>query len=297
MGRKYIGVDLGAWYGNKTRIAILEEKYKDGKLKLYLISIDSEPMVVINDPYERNKQLVEFLKNKAKNNAIIGIDAPFAIPYYLYNTLDDDNITEPLYSPNDKILPNAQKELLNQMIYDNSARFVFQVTREKVLAPAGDKIGKMTARMVQIASKYKKELNVITTPYIDTNTKGISTIEVYPRATLHQLIKATIPIIEVDPKATLDQRIKVIIPQYKNKNSVDYFKNDKNKMLNILKDQLEISEELENKIKTDDDYDAVICALTTYLIDKNGFEKPNHDELKKFTNSFIYIPKIKPHID
>jgi len=271
MCRKYIGVDLGAWYGKKTRIATLEEK-EDGKL--YLISIDSEPMKAIDEPYERNKHLVECLKRKANNNAIIGIDAPFAIPYHLYNSTKGDMI-ETLYCPENGRLLKNQKELLNQMIYDNSARFVYQHTGEKVLAPAGDKIGKMTARMIHMVNKYKNDLNIIKTPHLDIQSKKLSTIEVYPRATLHQLLKGD-------------------IPEYKNKN----FKNHKKDMLEILRYQLENLEKLKNKIITDDDYDAIICALTAYLVSHKdyGYEKPDEENLHKFTNSFIYIPKnLKTH--
>jgi hypothetical protein len=275
MGRKYIGVDLGAWYGNKTRIAILEEKYKDGKLKLYLISIDSEPMVVINDPYERNKQLVEFLKNNAKNNAIIGIDAPFAIPYHLCNPLEDGDITETLYNPNN---PKYQisGELKNQFIYDNSARFVYSKTGEKALAPAGDKIGKMTARMIHMVNEYKDELNIIKTPHLDIQSKSLSTIEVYPRATLKKIFFEN-----------------ETIKPYKG----DKWDDEKADMLKILtnpqilKNPLVISEKI--KIDTDDDYDAIICALTAYLVSHKdyGYLKPEEEDLDKFTNSFIYIPE------
>ena len=273
MSRKYIGVDLGAWYGNKTRIATLEEKEDGGKL--HLISIDSE---AIDEPYERNKQLVECLKRKANDNAIIGIDAPFAIPYYLYNPIEDGHIIETLYCPNDDSLLNNQKELLNQMIYDNSARFVYHRTREKVLAPAGDKIGKMTARMIHMVNKYKDELNIIKTPHLDIQSKKLSTIEVYPRATLKMLLEG-----ETD-------KDKKDILSYKG----DKWKEDKKKnMIERLSKLINIPEELSNQIITDDDYDAIICALTAYLVSHKdyGYEKPDEENLHKFTNSFIYIPK------
>lgn len=270
MSKKYIGVDLGAWYGNKTRIAILEEN-EDGSLNL--LSIKREEM---KEPLERNERLVQSLLKEADNNAIIGIDAPFAIPYYLYNPLETKDISEELYNP-DKLTG----ELANQFIYDNSARFVKKITDEKALAPAGDKIGKMTARMVQIVGKYKAKLNIIRSPKLDENTNTISTIEVYPRATLQQITNKK-------------------VPQYKNKKSDDYFKTEygRKEMFKILENfNIKISTDIGREITSDDDYDAIICALTTYLTDKNGYEKPDNEDLDKFTNSFIYIPKVKNQND
>ena len=267
MCKKYIGVDLGAWYGNKTRIAILEENEDD---RLNLLSIEREEM---KEPMERNERLVESLLKEADNNAIIGIDAPFAIPYYLYNPLETKDTSEELYNP-DKLTG----ELANQLIFDNSARFLKKITNEKALAPAGDKIGKMTARMVQIVGKYTEQLNIIRTPNLDTDVQTIATIEVYPRATLYQLNNGK-------------------IPQYKNtKNKNDCFKNKEGKqaMIELIEPYLTNNiQELDEIIIIDDDYDAVICALTVYLIDKYGYEKPAQKDINKFTNSFIYIPKIK----
>jgi predicted RNase H-like nuclease len=266
MGRKYIGVDLGAWYGKKTRIATLEENEENREV--HLTYIDSELME--KDPYKRNEELVKILKTRAKDNAIIGIDAPFAVPSHLCNPIETGSNREPLYNPEGAIIG----ELANQFIYDNSARFVYSKTGERALAPAGDKIGKMTARMVHIASKYKEELNVIKTPYIDTNMKGISTIEVYPRATL---------------KNILFEKNETINP-YKG----DKWNGKKSDMIERLSKWINIPEELHNQIITDDDYDAIICALTAYLVSHEyyGYEKPKEEDLDKFTNSFIYIPKI-----
>lgn len=309
MSRKYIGVDLGAWYGGKTSIAILEEI--DGKPKPTLTKIirefsDNDTIQclyhmenkidgrykfeddlidklketnkkIINTknwslfitPEDKNKRLVDYiLKHNTEDTdkMIVGIDAPFAIPCYLCNSLEAENIREQLYNPNDE-----NGELINQFIYDNSARFTYSVTGEKVLAPAGDKIGKMTARMIAMVNKYKNELNIIKTPHLDIQSKNLATIEVYPRATLKILLK------KIDP--------------YKDDNWGDAKKAE---MLDYLSPMIDIPTELHNQIITDDDYDAIICALTAYLAsnEDHGYEKPKEEDLDKFTNSFIYIPKI-----
>lgn len=74
--------------------------------------------------------------------------------------------------------------------------------------------------------------------------------------------------IEVYPAATLK-----IIDGTKNKN-VGSYKNDnwnakKTSMLGLIIPYLaNCSADIENLIKTDDDYDAVICALTAYFVNK-----------------------------
>lgn len=313
MSRKYVGVDLGAWYGGKTSIAILEEI--DGKPKPTLTKIIREfsdddtiqciyhrenkidgkyifeddlvdklketNKKIINTknwslfitPEDKNKRLVNYILKHNTDDTdkmIVGIDAPFAIPCYLCNSLESENIREQLYNPNDEI----NGELANQFIYDNSARFVYSEKGEKVLAPAGDKIGKMTARMIEMVNKYKNELNIIKTPHLDIQSKKLSTIEVYPRATLKNIL------FEKNES----------IHSYKDDNW-ETFKVNMIKRLSLL---IDIPSELHNQIITDDDYDAIICALTAYLVshESYGYLKPKEEDLDKFTNSFIYIPKI-----
>jgi len=291
MSKKYIGVDLGAWYGKKTSIAILEktkdsltlekiirEFSTDNKIECIYHKEENKKKIITNEnwrssitPEEKNEKLVKYLlEQKGTDNTIIGIDAPFAIPYYLANPLANRDMTEKLYNPNPD---NKTGELMNQFIYDNSARFIYEKTKERVLAPAGDKIGKMTARMVHIASHYKNELNIVKSPHLDIQNKDITTIEVYPRATLKILLTGK-------------------IPSYKNDNW-ESEKENREKMIGLLEEHIENINEWKEEINTDDDYDAIICALTCYLIDKNGYEKPEDEDLDKFTNSFIYIPKVE----
>lgn len=312
MGRKYIGVDLGAWYGGKTSIAILEDDGKprptltkiirefsdddtiqclyhrenqiDGKYifaddiidklsKSTKKTINTKNWSLFITPEDKNKRLVDYILKHNTDDTdkmIVGIDAPFAIPCYLCSSLEAENNRELLYNPN-----NENGELINQFIYDNSARFTYSVTGEKVLAPAGDKIGKMTARMIQMVNKYQDKLNIIKTPHLDNQSKKLSTIEVYPRATLKMLLK------EIDP--------------YKD----DNWNAKKADMLDYLSPIIDIPTELHNQIITDDDYDAIICALTAYLVSHEdyGYRKPEEEDLVKFTNSFIYIPNIKTSIN
>lgn len=262
--KAYIGIDLGAWYGNKTSIAVL--KHINNKLTLITLC-NEEKETRKKPPQIRNDMLVKKIKLYIESNAIVAIDAPFSIPSFLKNSSVHEKIC---YEDNTK-----NREIDNQYIYDNSARFVFKITGEKVLAPAGDKIGKMTARMADIIDRYSDELGIIKTPELfDQKNTGITTIEVYPRATLKQLSSS--------------------IPPYKtNKNNFNVYKNEMIELLEKLELLTNTKEELYEQIKSDDDYDAVICALTAYLIDQHSYVKPV--ETQKFTNSFIFIPNIRKH--
>ena len=277
--KKYIGVDLGAWYGNKTRIAVLEEKNNE---ELILIKLEKEPTKQSQPPKERDKSLVNCLLKESENNSIIAIDAPFNIPYYLCNKENENDI----YLP--QALAN-QRELKNPVLYDNSARFVFERTGQKVLAPAGDKIGKMTARMIKIIDEFNsrnnKNIKIIKTPELEIKNNEISVIEVYPTATLYKIIKSK------------NKNLWEKYLENSNNNKLKSYKNDnwneqnKNRMLDLLSScKISNIDDFKKKIEKDDDYDAIICALTAYLIDKHGFETPGEKE--KFSNSFIFIPAI-----
>lgn len=326
MDRKYIGVDLGAWYNkdNKTSIAVGIEK--DGKLlieniyKEYTVQHDKikcihhdningklqlkehikeklkeKNKVVLNaenwNKYlkydEKNIYLAEFLTEEANENTLIGIDAPFGVPYYLFNPLEDTKLQEEAYNPN-----GEQGELANQYIFDNSARFVHEHTKQKPLAPAGDKIGKMTARMVHLAGHFKDKLHIRKAPIEQHELRsGLHTFEVFPTATLYCYIQSKLSTLDEkyleaysNEENTCDKFTKII--SYKNKN---WNRTNINRMLKLIEEDVDVDETL---IKTDDDYDAVICALTTYLIakDKYGYIEPKDKSL--FKNSFIYMPNI-----
>ncbi len=311
--RKYIGVDLGAWYGNKTSIAVLKEEkgtlnikeiirefsedstvkciyHKDEPIDGKYIYNDELQKILENstkevlntdnwsyftNPDEKNKKLVDFIIKKSGRNAIIGFDAPFGIPYYLFNSLENSEYKEELYNPkdekNNKIITG---ELANQYIFDNSARFVYKHTKQKVLAPAGDKIGKMTARMIHIIREHGSTARLnITKTAIDMQNNKCQTIEVYPAATLYLLNKNT------------------KLNSYKNDN---WNSERKIQMIDLIRPYIGNLNKWEKEIKTDDDYDAIICALTAYWVDQEkGYIKPEEKYLKNFTNSFIYMPIIK----
>ncbi len=307
--RRYIGVDLGAWYGNKTRIAVL----KKTENKLELVELINETKLTESwsscNIDEKNRLLIECLKKQVGNSGVIGIDAPFAIPFYLHNKLPEIAESKPSYN----LKEGNQKELKNPVLFDNSARFVFNITNQIVLAPAGDKIGKLTARMVKIVEQYSSssKLNIVKTPELVENSSS-STIEVYPTATIYQISKSISKVGSYFKTKTIkyknteiyseefDKNKKLDIQSYKgdnwngkkNKEGEIAVPAQKSRMLDLVKPYIRNLNKWEKEIKTDDEYDAIICALTAYLVDKNGYEKPDKKDIDKFTNSFIYIPSF-----
>lgn len=295
--RRYIGVDLGAWSGTKTRIAVL--KYNGQNLKLS--TIEREPTYSTEDPSIRNEKLKDcLLKASGKHNTVIAIDAPFAIPSPLICVTNIENY----YS----LVNNKDKKfsIANQYLYDNSARFVYERTCQSVLAPTATLVGALTSRMVHIVDNYSDVLGICKTPELKdkSNKEKIQTIEVFPTATLYQIIRISSAVEQekyLQPYTTKEEESKniskftKIISYKKTKSKPAHFNDNKERMLKLIKPYLvNKMDDLKVKIKTDDDYDAVICALTAYLVDKkDGYLKPdNKKDLDKFTNSFIYIPAI-----
>jgi len=293
-GKKYIGVDLGAWFGNKTSIAIC--KLEDDKLRLEKIEkeekfVNKNNIVDQTQLFKRNQNLVSKLIEHEENDTIIGIDAPFSIPYCLSASTDlkkEEASIKNIYSSE-----YIKGELTNCYLFDNSARFVYEKTNQIPLAPAGDKIGRLTARMIHIrkCEEQNNRLNIIRNTELDKNKKNIATVEVFPSATIFKLAKAQNSLKEyfktIDNTEEFDKSKKLNIESYKGKN----FKVNQKRMLDLIKKYFHNFDE-NIKIETDDDYDAIICALTVYLVDKHGYEKPNDSELELFTNSFIYMPKL-----
>ena len=292
MSKKYIGVDLGAWYSkkNKTSIVVLEDTGTELKINK-IISKESE----INNTeqsnnedlidYEiKNKNLIDFLlEEKGSIQTVIGIDAPFAIPAKLSNS------NEIYYDLTHRI--DTLKQLKNPYLFDNSARFVLNETKQTVLAPCATLVGSLTARMKHIIDDYTDTLNIIHKP-IDLNELFIATIEVFPTATLYQLIKNKSQLLKYTylkqyTKDEEEDNFTKLVP-YKNKN---WTEENKERMIALIETYICNLNGKIDEIKSDDDYDAIICALTAYLVSKeDGYLKPSHDDLDKFTNSFIYIP-------
>jgi predicted RNase H-like nuclease len=262
----FVGVDLSSWYNTKTKIAVIEQV---GEL-LYLSEIISEESLhggvsksdfadesIINYD-EKNQKLID--KILSYNPNVVAIDAPFAIPAPLVGE------SEEYWEDSTQIT----SELKNPYIYDNSARYIYSMIKKKPLAPASDLIGKLTARMIQIQNtnpslEFVKSANF--------SRDRLQFIEVYPQALLSQLSSH--------------------IPPYKKNTKFkdEIFKVYNRELMDILAELL--SDEFVqtiSDIKDDDEFDALLCAISGYLVYKNGFNTPKESE--KFTNSFIFVPNL-----
>ena len=293
--KRYLGVDLGAWSGTKTRIAVL--LYDDDNLKL--LKLQEEPSRSTIGSVTRNERLKDcLLKASGRVDTVIAVDAPFAIPSPLTCCTNIEK-----YYPYEKN-ENKKLSIQNQYLFDNSARFVYEVTKQWVLAPTATLVGALTSRMVHIVDNYSDILGVCKTPHLRRKEEKISTIEVFPTATLYQMIRTLSavdqekymqPYTKKEEKSKNISKFTKIISYKKTKSKPAHFNDNKERMLKLIKPYLvNEMDDLKEKIKTDDDYDAIICALTAYLVDKkDGYLKPdNKEDLDKFTNSFIYIPNI-----
>lgn len=294
MSKKYIGVDLGAWYSKKNKTSIVVLEYTGKELKIDKITskeseiscIEQSNNETLKDYEIKNKRLIDcLLKEKGSSKTVIGIDAPFAIPAKLSSS------NEEYYDLTHR--SDTLKQHQNPYLFDNSARFVLNTTKQTVLAPCATLVGSLTARMKHIVDEYNHTLNIIHKP-IDLEEYGISTVEVFPTATLYQLIKNKSQSLEYayleryTKNEEEDDFTKLI--SYKN----DKWTKNKDRMIALIESYIcNLSDKLD-EIKSDDDYDALICALTAYLVSQeDGYLKPNQDDYRKFTNSFIYIPSAK----
>jgi len=113
--KKYIGVDLGAWSGTKTRIAILE--YNGGNLKL--LKLEREPTTSTEKSEIRNEELKDYLlKVSGDDKTIIAIDAPFAVP----SPLACCKNMEKYYPTGDSI--DKKLAMQNQYLYDKGGSYL-----------------------------------------------------------------------------------------------------------------------------------------------------------------------------
>lgn len=343
--RKYIGIDLGAWYNdeNKTSIAIgiLQYDKTDQKNKLFIEKIAKEytktgdqreyvskGQEIIDLLKENNKKVLNhtnwnlllnsskkndylvsyIIQQEANKNALIAIDAPFAIPSQLGYCKNIEKYYPGKHDTDKKLA------MQNQYLYDNSARYVYEITDQQVLAPTATLVGALTSRMAHIVYNYSNVLEICATPHLnrEPDKEKIPTIEVFPTATLYQMIRTSSAVDQekyLQPYTEEERKSKDIskftkIISYKgdhwngkkDKEGETTVKSQQYRMLMLIKPYLANSmDDLKEKIKTDDDYDAIICALTAYWVDQEeGYEKPDDEkDLDKFTNSFIYIPKVK----
>jgi len=95
---------------------------------------------------------------------VIAIDAPLSLP-------------KALTTPNTDQLPReGSGEILNPYLFRYTDYFLYHTFQLRPMPPAGDRIGRLTARMVALLQKFEYKL-----PYITLNKKQTLLYEVYPK--------------------------------------------------------------------------------------------------------------------
>jgi len=245
----FSGVDLSGWLGGTTSVAIIEST-PNTPLQIKALfqesSLHPQWKTLSND--YKDKLLIEAILDHSPK--MIAFDAPFSVPAPLCN------MQEPYYE-----IQSTGRELHNPYIYDNSARFLYELTGLKVMPPAADRIGRITARMIALQHRFSHVIHFQKSPPLTHEYCGA--FECYPKA----ILKALIPEVPPYKKERWDEAkadlISAISPFFKNK------------MLN---------EQLHN----DDLFDALLAALGAYSIAIHGVCLPKDDASQ--WNSFIALP-------
>ena len=218
---KILGIDLGGCFSSNSafvyceidkKIKFLKEPFLEPKHKSYI---------------ECNDYLLKIIKSLSFD--ILTIDSPFSIPAVL---CDKDFKT---------LKREEEKEISNPYLYRYTDYFIFKKFGIKPMPPAGDRIGRVTARTIRLL----RDLNY-DGDFVYVNDKKIAVFEVFPRQIGEFLCKK------------------------------DY-KNSKN---NILK-KLKITSFKDIFFKNDHFFDALLAAYGGYEIIKSNTIYPINDKIKK----------------
>ncbi|WP_345741139.1 hypothetical protein [Nitrosophilus kaiyonis] len=159
----------------------------------------------------------------------LAIDSPFSIP----SILCDKNFKP----PKREIIG----EISNPYIYRYTDYFIYKKFGIKPMPPAGDRIGRITARCIEFLREFHYDGD-----YIKIGDKKIKIFEVFPKQIGNILV---------------------------GKN----YKNKKEKILNILK----IDNFKYDFLKNEHFFDALLAAYSVFEILKNNTIKPENDTIKK----------------
>jgi len=155
--QRFLGVDLGGCRSQTT--AVVEASFC---LKTYACTLHHTAMLPATSTHHAcNEQLMQTLSGTAAEH--IGIDAPFTLPNALLN------------KPMNELERTSTLELDNPYLYRYTDYFIYKFFQLKPMPPAGDRIGRLSARMVELFSNLRYEPPTLYTP----NKKQL--YEVYPK--------------------------------------------------------------------------------------------------------------------
>jgi predicted nuclease with RNAse H fold len=151
-----LGIDLaGCMSGNGAYILVewTEEKAR-------IISMSKEPK------HKNHTECFSYLKNELVNTSaeVIGIDAPFSLPACLQQQ------TGPLPEREGK------GEILNPYLYRYTDYYLYHTYGLRPMPPAGDRIGRLSARMIELFHHFDYDM-----PLLHLPQGNIPTYELYPK--------------------------------------------------------------------------------------------------------------------
>lgn len=128
--KRYLGIDLGGCMSGTTAYCLIEGDGQNFKL----LEISKEPKH--KDHHSCHDFLVQkLLSSKAEK---IGIDAPLSLPRKLY---------DPDFKPKRR---EAEGEIANPYLFRFTDYYLFKTFGLRPMPPAGDRIGRLTARAMQL---------------------------------------------------------------------------------------------------------------------------------------------------
>jgi len=153
---KILGIDLGGCMSGNSAYIYAEVEDK----KIDIIEAIKEPK---HKEHHSCQAFIVDLFERFEIDAI-AIDAPLSLP-------------APLLHPTDKTTPReGSGEIINPYLFRYTDYFIFKQFGLRPMPPAGDRIGRLTARAVALLHHFNYNF-----PNITVHTKEIPIYEVYPK--------------------------------------------------------------------------------------------------------------------
>ena len=156
MSFRTLGIDLGGCMGGNTAYALIEW---DNEIAT-IIELFKEPK------HKDSQPCFEFFKDiitKHKVDAIC-VDAPFSLPR---------SLVEPTFKAP---LREASGEIANPFLYRYCDYWLYKTYALRPMPPAGDRIGRLTARMIELLNHFNYQA-----PFLNLPEGKTPIYEVYPK--------------------------------------------------------------------------------------------------------------------
>ncbi len=162
MNKTILGIDLGGCMSGNS--AYVLARYENEKI--VVTEHFKEPKH--KDHLECEKYLIETL-NRLRPDMIC-IDAPLSLPRVLI---------DPAFIPKQRV---GKGEVLNPFLFRDTDYFLYKEFGLKPMPPAGDRIGRLTARAVSLLRQLKYDGSAL-----EIEGKYVPIYEVYPKQIAHHL--------------------------------------------------------------------------------------------------------------